>query len=134
MRHVGLVLLLGAIVPVPVRALEAPVSAVTVFSDRARVTRTATVTLDGRQRLELPLLGDRVDADTIRLDSAEAEVQTVDLKWVTGDEAFPREEARQALDALADVDAEIAQVQRDRAIQGAYEVQGAPALPSLDAP
>jgi hypothetical protein len=136
MRQVGLVLLIGAVVPVPARALEAPVSAVTVFSDRARVTRTAGVTLDGRQRVELPLLGDKVDAGTIRLDSADAEVQTVDLKWVTGDEAFPRDEARQVLDALAAVDAEVAQARRDRGIHGRYEVLGAvaPAVPSLDAP
>jgi len=50
MRHLALVALFGATFPVPARALEAPVCAVTVFSDRARVTRTTTVTLDGRQR------------------------------------------------------------------------------------
>jgi hypothetical protein len=134
MRHLGLVMLFGATVPVPARALEAPISAVTVFSDRARVTRTTTVMLDGRQRIELPLLGDRVDADTIRLDSAEAEVQTVDLKWVTGDEAFPRDEARQVLDAMAALDADIAQTLRDRRIHELYESPAAPSLPGQDAP
>jgi hypothetical protein len=136
MRQIGRVLLLGVLLPLPARALEAPVSAVTVFSDRARVTRTATLTLDGRQRVELPLLVDRADAGTIRLDGVDAEVQTVDLKWVAGDEAFPRDEARQVLAALDAVDADIAQVSRDRGIQGLYEVLGSvqPAVPGVDAP
>src|SRR3954454_14072354 len=135
MRHSGLVLLIG-LAPMTARALEAPVSAVTVFSDRARVTRTATVALEGRQRVELPLLGERVDAGTIRIDSADAEVQTVDLKWVAGDEAFPRDEARQVLTALAALDAELAQVRRDRTIRRLYDVQWAlqPAVPGVDSP
>src|SRR6185436_603589 len=138
MRQAGLVVLvpLGLLAPLPARALEAPVSAVTVFSDRARVTRTASVVLDGRQRVELPLLKEGVDAGTIRLESAEADVQTVDLKWVPGDEAFPRDEARQVLAALEGVDAELAQARRDRAIHGLYDVLKLirPAVPGVDAP
>src|SRR5262245_27053085 len=76
----------------PALAAEAPVSAVTVFSDRARVTRTAVVTVSGRQRVELPILVEGADAGSIRLQSPDAEVETIDLKWVQGDEAFPRDE------------------------------------------
>ena len=81
-------LMLVAAAPLaPDRSTPAPVTAVTVYSDRARVTRTATVVVSGRQRVELPLLGADVDAGSVRLESADAEVQTVDLKWVAGDEA-----------------------------------------------
>src|SRR5438045_3757375 len=136
MRQMGLVLVIGLAAPSPARALDAPISAVTVYSDRARVTRTAPVVLDGRQRVELPLLGERVDAGSIRLESAGAEVQTVDLQWLAGDEAFPRDEARQLLTALAALDAELAQARRDRDIHGLYDVLGNlhPAVPGLDAP
>ena len=136
MRQSGLIILLWAAAPAAVYAVEAPVSAVTVFSDRARVTRTATVVLDGRQRLELPVLGDRVDGSTIRLDASDAEVQTVDLKWVAGDEAFPQDEARQVVAALDKLDAQLGQARRDRAVHRNYELLGvlAPAIPGIDAP
>jgi hypothetical protein len=135
MRQVWVVLACAAL-PSAARALEAPVSAVTVFSDRARVTRAASVVLDGRQRLELPVLGDRVDGSSIRLDAEGAEVQTVDLKWVAGDEAFPQDEARQVLAALEKLDAELAQAARDRSVHLNYDILSViePAIPGVDAP
>jgi hypothetical protein len=45
---------------------DAPVTDVTVFSDRARVVRTARVSLSGTERLELPLLREGVDPESIR--------------------------------------------------------------------
>jgi hypothetical protein len=120
----------------PARAVEAPITAVTVFSDRARVTRTAAVVLSGRQQVDLPLLSERVDGATIRLDSRNAEVQTVDLRWVVGDEAFPRDEAREVLAALEAVDGEIVRARRDRSLHAGFDLMHliAPAVPGLNAP
>src|SRR5262245_52131732 len=101
MRAAWSMLLLLAAVPA---AAEAPITAVTVFSDRARVTRTAVVRVSGRQRVELALLGERADAGSIRLQSPDADVQMVDLSWVQGDEAFPKDEARTVLAALQALD------------------------------
>jgi hypothetical protein len=55
----------------PSLAIDAPVSAVTVYSDRARVTRTAKVPLKGGAtgtRVELPILPSGVDPSSIRVE------------------------------------------------------------------
>ena len=49
-------LLLPALGALTLGTVDAPVTDVTVFSDRARVVRTARVSLSGTERLELPLL------------------------------------------------------------------------------
>ena len=46
---------------------EAPITSVTVYSDRARVVRTATLNVSGTQRVELPRLPDFVDPGSIRV-------------------------------------------------------------------
>jgi hypothetical protein len=120
----------------PAGAVEAPITSVTVFSDRARVTRTAAVALSGRQQVDLPLLGERVDGSSIRLDSRNAEVQTVDLRWVVGDEAFPLTEAREVLAALEAVDGDIVRARRDRNLHAGFDLMRLlePAVPGLNAP
>ena len=132
----GGIVVLVLLAAAPAQAVDAPITAVTVFSDRARVTRTAVVTLAGRQQVALPLLGERVESGSIRLDSRNADVQTVDLRWVVGDEAFPRDEAREMLAALEALDTEIARTRRDHGLHAGFDLLPLldPAIPSLNAP
>src|SRR5947199_9728941 len=88
---------------VAVLAVRAAVSQVTVYGDRARVERTAEVTLDGATRAELPLLPESVDASSIRVDASGAEVRKVDIEHVEPDE-FPAGEARELLTKLEKID------------------------------
>lgn len=84
-------------------ALEAPITDVTVFSDRARVVRTAKLTLSGTQELELCTLLDAVDPGSVQVEAAGAEVLRVETPTVT-DDALPVDEARALLDAIQKVD------------------------------
>src|SRR5262249_28444478 len=95
----------------------APVTSVTVYADRARVVRTAHVTLDGRQKLEFPLLPEVVDPATIRVETG-AELERVDVERV-GAEEFPQARARELLTAL---DAADDQLGRARGQREAYAV------------
>ncbi|MFN7134418.1 MAG: DUF4140 domain-containing protein, partial [Myxococcales bacterium] len=72
--------------------VDAPITDVTVFSDRARVTRTATVTLGGTQPVELPVLSDAIDAATVRVEVRGGELVRVDLQRLLPGE-FPVTEA-----------------------------------------
>lgn len=116
-------------------AADAPITAVTVYSDRARVTRTAVVNVAGRQRVALALLGERVDAGSIRLESPSAEVQMVDLRWVEGDQAFPMDEARTVLAALETIDGDLSRARRDRHIYATSEALDViePVVPGIGA-
>src|SRR5438270_545125 len=80
-------------------AVKAAVSQVTIFSDRARIQRTAEVEVQGRTKAELPLLPDTVFPDSIRLEATGAEVQKLDIEHVQPDE-FPVTEARELLTKL----------------------------------
>ncbi len=132
----GGIVVLVLLAAAPAQAVDAPITAVTVFSDRARVTRSAVVTLTGRQQVALPLLGERVESGSIRLHSRNADVQTVDLRWVVGDEAFPRDEAREILAALDALDTDIARTRRDHGLHAGFDLLSLldPAIPSLNAP
>ena len=88
-------------------AVQAPVSTVTVYSDRARVQRSGEVQLDGKQTLELPLLEDTVDASTIQLEASGATVLLVQVEHVD-EQDFPRGEARELLAQLEKLDDKIA--------------------------
>jgi len=90
----------------------APVTHVTVYSDRARVVRTAHVTLDGRQTLEFPLLPEAVDPATIRVETG-AELLRVDVERV-GAQEFPQARARELLAALDGIDDELARARGQR--------------------
>ncbi|WP_224371040.1 mucoidy inhibitor MuiA family protein [Hyalangium versicolor] len=92
-------------------AVDAPITSVTVYSDRVRVERTAHLTLSGTQRVALPLLRGGVDPASIRVEAQGAEVTRVDLRSVSED-AFVPAEARKELDALDTLDA---QLERNRA-------------------
>jgi hypothetical protein len=99
-------------------AVQAPISQVTVYSDRARVVRTALVDLEGRETLELPLLDESVDASTIQLEAQGAQVLRVDIAHVD-EQDFPRDEARELLSQIEALDDRIAQVNADRAARKA---------------
>jgi hypothetical protein len=84
-------------------AIDAPVTDVTVFSDRARVTRTATVELSGTRTLELAPLPDTIDASSLRVEADGARVVRVDLapllpQQMSGDQARTFLEQLAALD------------------------------------
>lgn len=100
-------------------AVEAPITSVTVYSDRARITRTASVTVSGVQKIELPLLLERVDPATIRLEATGAEVRRVELSFV-GEEELPLDDARKLATQLEKLDDQLRKVQRDR---DAYSAQ-----------
>ncbi|MCY1017572.1 mucoidy inhibitor MuiA family protein [Pyxidicoccus sp. MSG2] len=96
---------------------EAPISAVTVYSDRARVVRTATLTVSGTQRVELPRLPDFVDPDSIRVEAQGAEVSSVDVRPASAP-PFPQQEARKLLDTLDTLDDDLARAEAERAAVG----------------
>ena len=90
-------LLLGLLsVGVLTTAVDAPITSVTVYSDRARVVRTAQLTVSGTQRVELPPLRGGVDAASIRVEAEGAEVTRVDLRTLSA-EALTTSEARKVL-------------------------------------
>ena len=89
-------LLLPTLGALTLGAIEAPVTDVTVFSDRARVVRTAQVGLSGTERLELPLLREGVDPESIRVEAEGAEVLRVDIRPVSR-AAFAAEPAHKVL-------------------------------------
>ncbi|HYO67433.1 MAG TPA: DUF4140 domain-containing protein, partial [Archangium sp.] len=94
-------------------AVDAPVTSVTVYSDRARVVRTARVALSGTQRVELPLLYGSVDPASIRVEAQGAEVTRVDIRRVES-EALPATEARRLVTELERLDDQLAQVRVER--------------------
>ncbi|MFZ5470114.1 MAG: DUF4139 domain-containing protein [Myxococcota bacterium] len=95
-------------------ALDAPVTHVTVYSDQARVTRTAQVSLSGVQKLELPPLLDAVDASSIRVEVSGGEVRKVDI-FPLDDAELPVGEARRLLDELGALDDQLAAAKGERA-------------------
>ncbi|HEX8818799.1 MAG TPA: mucoidy inhibitor MuiA family protein [Archangium sp.] len=99
-------------------AVDAPVSSVTVYSDRARVVRTARVSLSGTQRVELPVLYGPVDTSSIRVEAQGAEVTRVDLRPV-GSEALPASEARRLVTELERLDDQLVQSRAEREVYSA---------------
>jgi hypothetical protein len=74
-------------------SVNAPVSSVTVYGDRARVVRSADVALTGSIRVELPLLPIKVDPGSIRLEAAGAEVRQVEHAEAIGRWSISRRSA-----------------------------------------
>ncbi len=118
--------------------LQSAVSQVTVFSDRARVVRTA-IAPAGALGAEFPLLPDAVDPSSIRVavagddSSAQAaELQRIDIAHVEPD-AFPADEARALLERLERMDDRIALMTGQRDDYG-HQLEAlrkiAPRLPS----
>jgi hypothetical protein len=94
-------------------AIDAPITSVTVYSDQARVVRTAQLTLSGSQRVELPLLRGAVEASSIRVEAEGAEVSRVDLRPVSP-EALIATEARKVLDTLDRLEDQLARTRSER--------------------
>ena len=90
-------------------AVDAPVTEVTVFSDRARVTRTATVQLEGTRAVELPPLPDTVDASSLQVQAEGATVVRVDLSPLRP-EQMPQDQARALLKKLYALDDQISKL------------------------
>jgi hypothetical protein len=113
-------------------AVPAPVSQVTVFTDQARVTRTATVTVSGT--IEFPALPDAIDATSVRVEAQGAEVRRVDLERLTP-EAFRTAEAKRLLEALDAVDTELTRLQKELNALTSHRdalARLSPALPPMD--
>ena len=108
-----LILLLAAAAPALI--VSAKVTEVTVFNDRARIVRTASVELSGPRLVELAILPGSVDPGSIRLEARHAEVRQVDLGHVDESE-FPSGPGRVLLEKLEKLDDQIAAAGRARAL------------------
>src|SRR5262245_6589170 len=84
-------------------AIDAPVREVTVYSDRARVVRAASLTVSGAQVVELPLLLETVDTSTLRVEAEGADVRRVDVALVDSQDV-PADEAKALLAKLEQLD------------------------------
>ena len=99
-------------------SVDAPVSAVTVYSDRARVVRSAKVGGSGARRVEI-VVPQRADPASIRVEADGAQVTRVEIARL--DEAqFPADEARKLLGGLEALDDKLA---RNRAERDAWAAQ-----------
>lgn len=92
-------------------AVQAPVTQVTVFTDQARIVRSAQVTSPGV--VEFPALPDTIDVSSVRVEATGAEVRRVDLERLTP-AAFQTAEARQLLSALDAIDTELVRLGREQ--------------------
>lgn len=102
MLPLSIVLLVGAV--------PSPISQVTVFTDQARIVRSATVAAPGT--VEFPPLPDTIDASSVRVEAQGAEVRRVDLERLTP-EAFRTAEAKQLLAELDGLDTELTRLARE---------------------
>lgn len=99
-------------------SVDAPVSAVAVYSDRARVVRSASVGGSGQRRVEIAV-PQRADPDSIRVEADGAQVTRVEIARL--DEAqLPADEARKLLTELETLDDKLA---RNRAERDAWAAQ-----------
>lgn len=108
--------------------IEAPISAVLVYSDRARVARAARLTLSGTTTVQLPLLCGSVPKDSIRIEvqGGGAEVERVQIGHAESTlRPMPAREVQALLDELNALDdgrarlkAELAAYQRQHAWLG----------------
>lgn len=104
--------------------VAAPITSVTVYSDRARVTRTAKLRLSGEpggQKLALPWLFDRVDPSTIRVTAygpgagAAVQVERVDIARIEPSELqnVNQEEATALRKSLEELDDQLSRFQSE---------------------
>jgi hypothetical protein len=95
-------------------AVEAPITQVTVFTDQARVVRTAQVQVNGTLALEFPTLRDSADVNSVRVEAQGAQVRRVDIERVTP-EKLRTDEAKVLLAELDRTDAAIERAALERA-------------------
>lgn len=105
MTPVFLVVLAGAI--------DAPVTQVTVFTDQARVVRTAQVSLNGSQSIEFPSLRNSLDVSSVRVEASGAEVKRVDLERLTP-EKLRTDEAKKVLAEIEKLETELERLGLER--------------------
>jgi hypothetical protein len=96
-----------------VGALEAPVTQVTVFTDQARVVRTAQVSVNGTQSIEFPSLRNSLDVSSVRVEASGAEVTRVDLERITP-EKLRTDEAKKVLAEIEKLDTELERLSLER--------------------
>lgn len=99
-------------------AVDAPVTHVTVYSDRARVTRSAQVDVNGNVVVELPLLQPAIDPGSVRVEATGAEVRRVDIQN-TNEDAFPTDEARKLLAQLRSSEDTLARLRGEKSAHDA---------------
>ncbi len=104
---------LSALAALWLAAVEAPVTSVTVYSDGARVVRTARVDVSGSQLVEFPPLQGAVDPSSLRVEAQGAEVTRVESRTSLPD-ALPTAEARQLVTELEHFEEQLAQVRSER--------------------
>lgn len=110
-----LLVLLPAAAVAPTAVASAPITQVTVYSDRAQITRHADVQLHGEAHaFVLPLLLDSIDPTSVRVVATGGEVERVDLTYVPESE-FPQKRAKELLASLQAIDAEIDLRDKERA-------------------
>jgi hypothetical protein len=120
------------------QAAPLPITDVTVFSDRARITRSGSLPVTGDKKLELATLADTVDTSTVVVEVVGADLQAVELTHLD-DEQLPVGEARTLLtqleenaDALSRVRAEASALDDEKralAALGPQVPQGDPLKP-----
>lgn len=115
-------------------AIDAPVTQVTVFTDQARVVRTAQVSVTGNQSLEFPPLRDTAEVASMRVEASGAEVKRVDIERIAP-EQLRTEEAKQVLAEIEKVDVELDRLNQERTALGAVRdglLRLSPAVPQGD--
>jgi hypothetical protein len=111
-----------------------PVTDVTVFSDRARVTRSGTLAVSGDKKVELAVLLDTVEASSVNVTVSGAELLAVELSRLE-DEQLPVGEARTLLTALEDNGDAFSRVQHEQVALADEEralASLAPQVPQVD--
>src|SRR5688500_15336812 len=115
-------------------AVDAPITDVTVYSDRARVVRSVTLPHAGPQLIKLPTLPQSVDPKSILVEASGAEVKRVELTRIE-DDALPTDEAKKLIVALQQIDDALAKVNGEAAAlnqQAASLNRVAPVAPGGD--
>lgn len=96
-------------------AVEAPITSVVVYSDRARVTRSARLKLAGTQQVALPLLQGSVEPSSVRLESQGADVLRIETTYVDASE-LPEDEAQRLLKSLEKVDDDLSRLEGEQEV------------------
>jgi hypothetical protein len=125
---------LTALILLALAAIDAPVTQVTVFTDQARVVRTAQVSVTGNQSLEFPPLRDTAEVASMRVEASGAEVKRVDIERIAP-EQLRTGEAKQVLAEIEKVDVELDRLNQERTALGAVRdglLRLSPAVPQGD--
>ncbi len=126
---------LGALAP-PAELVSAPVAAVTVFSDRAKVVRRVQLPLSrGAHRLAFPALPPGADPGSVTLEASGAEVARVEVRRGALGELAPSEvdQAIAELDAARAAMRALSEQRANREGERALLLRLRPAAPAVDA-